>query len=151
MIRELQFQIPAEEIVNVDFIRRTAAQKSGIPLAEIDRVEILRRSIDARQRSIRYNLRVAIYCGEDKPSEFPYFRPIPIDESKCVDIIGAGPAGLFAALQALVLGLKPIIYERGKDVRSRRRDLVQIHRNNEVDSESNYCFGEGGAGTYSDG
>jgi uncharacterized FAD-dependent dehydrogenase len=114
---------------------------------------IIRKSIDARSREIKFNLKVAIYReGEDIP---PLIRIRPFEpvssHANCVVIVGAGPAGLFAALKCIELGLRPIVIERGRDVRSRRRDLASIHKEHRVNPDSNYCFGEGGAGTYSDG
>ena len=114
---------------------------------------VLRKSIDARGRQIKINYKVAIYLqGELIPTIIRYreFREVS-PSSKRVVIIGAGPAGLFAALKCLELGMRPILIERGADVRARRRDLVSIHREHRVNPDSNYCFGEGGAGTYSDG
>jgi len=114
--------------------------------------KIVRRSIDARQRAIKVNLRVET---RDTPIEVEYLeylkRDHNVNNAPVVVIVGAGPAGLFAALKAVELGLKPIVLERGKDVRSRRRDLAAINKENIVNPDSNYCFGEGGAGTYSDG
>lgn len=114
---------------------------------------ILRKSIDARGRTIKINYKVAVYLqGETVPPSFREREFYRVNSScKRVVIIGAGPAGLFAALKCIELGMQPIVIERGKDVRSRRRDLVSIHREHRVNPDSNYCFGEGGAGTYSDG
>src|SRR5690606_37875599 len=114
---------------------------------------ILKRSIDARQKAIKINLKVALYL-KDEPffeNEFQLPGYPNVEQAQEVIVIGAGPAGLFAALQLIELGLKPIVIERGKDVRGRRRDLKSINQDGEVNPESNYCFGEGGAGTYSDG
>lgn len=115
-------------------------------------VEILRRSVDARQKNIKVNLRVEVRDTPPEVEYVEYFRK-EYDVSKCnpVIIVGAGPAGLFAAIKAIEGGLKPIILERGKDVQARRRDLADINKKHIVNPESNYCFGEGGAGTYSDG
>lgn len=114
---------------------------------------ILRKSIDARGRAIKLNYKVAIYLeGEFVPPSFRVreFQQVRLSDKRVL-IIGAGPAGLFAALKCLELGMKPVIIERGRDVRARRRDLVSIHREHVVNPDSNYCYGEGGAGTYSDG
>lgn len=121
-------------------------------ISEEEHIQIMRRSIDARQRQIKINLRIA--AGSQPISqEYVEYEPREWDVRSCpqVLIVGAGPAGLFAALKAIENGLKPIILERGKDVRSRRRDLAAINKEHTVNPESNYCFGEGGAGTYSDG
>ena len=111
-----------------------------------------KRSIDARKRPIYYNCRFKVFDGQTPKLDIPSFLPLDVRKStKEVVIIGAGPAGLFAALRCLELGIRPIIYERGKDVRARRRDLAQLTKKGALNPESNYCFGEGGAGTYSDG
>lgn len=119
----------------------------------IARVDIVRRSIDARQRNVVVNLTVKVHV--DKVDEAAVaFVPVeyrPVDGSRQAVVVGAGPAGLFAALELIELGIKPIVLERGKDVDSRRRDMVAINRTGVVDPDSNYCFGEGGAGAYSDG
>lgn len=109
-----------------------------------------KRSIDARSRNIKIN--ATFDCSEVAfPDRIRNFLFKEVHQAPAVHIIGAGPAGLFAALQAMLLGLKPIIFERGKNVRERRRDLAMISRSQSINDESNYCFGEGGAGTYSDG
>ena len=110
-----------------------------------------KRSIDARQKNIYFQLQYEVFESEYiEPIYNPEFKNVSKSEN-CVHIVGAGPAGLFAALKCIQVGLKPIIYERGKKVRDRRRDLAAINKNGIVNTESNYCFGEGGAGTYSDG
>ncbi len=114
--------------------------------------QIIRRSIDARQQNVKVNMRVAILDAPPEVEYVEYFRKDhKVGDAAPVIIVGAGPAGLFAALNAIEGGLKPIIFERGKDVRSRRRDIAAINKEHIVNPESNYCFGEGGAGTYSDG
>ena len=120
---------------------------------DLTHFRVLKRSIDARGREIKFNYKVALYFGfEEIPPEYKSrdFQPLA-PASRTVVIVGAGPAGLFAALKCIELGIKPIVIERGKDVRARRRDLAAIHKQHSVDADSNYCFGEGGAGTYSDG
>ena len=149
MIKELNLQVPADEIHNETFLRERVAQLIGHK--KFGHLEVLKRSIDARQRTIKYNLRLAVYVDEEFVEEGPTFFPNDVKNAPEVHIIGAGPAGLFAALQALESGLKPIVFERGKKVRDRRRDLARITKEQIVDEDSNYCFGEGGAGTYSDG
>ncbi len=126
----------------------------NIDMNDIEDIVITRRSIDARQRNVIINLAAKVYVGEKAPSEpfdLPEVRYEDVSDKPEVIIVGAGPAGLFAALRLIELGLKPIVIERGKDVDSRRRDMARIARENIVDPDSNYCFGEGGAGAYSDG
>lgn len=128
------------------------ARKAQVPEAEIKGLLLLNRSIDARSKNIKVNLKARLFIGED-PTPRQILKPDYRDVSQAprILIIGCGPAGMFAALRCIELGLKPVIIERGKDVQARRRDLKAINRDHIVNPESNYCFGEGGAGTYSDG
>jgi len=151
MQKEIQLTISPDEQFNNEAILNRIQNNFGYQISEIKGFTILRKSIDARRAPIRINLSLLVFIDET-PSE----PPIEIDFKKVnnapeIAIIGAGPAGLFAALKCIELGLKPIVFERGKDVQMRRRDLANITKNNLVNPESNYCFGEGGAGTYSDG
>jgi uncharacterized FAD-dependent dehydrogenase len=150
LAEKFQIQIPAEEIQNESFIRRTALQKAGLR-DEGQLVHVYRRSIDARSRKVRYNLGIQILPKENQPSIPSIPRLTHVTNAPEVYIAGMGPAGIFAALELIRNGKKPIILERGKDVRARRRDLAAINKEHVVNPESNYCFGEGGAGTYSDG
>lgn len=132
--------------------RRAAARLIGRPEAEITAVRVRKRSIDARHAPVTVRLHVDVYADEPAPQEElprPSYHAVRGDRS--VVIVGCGPAGMFAALRLIELGVKPIVLERGKDVRARRQDLAAIQRHGLVDPDSNYCFGEGGAGTYSDG
>ena len=153
MPQELLLQVSPEIAANELLLKDYLSKQIKVPAKEIQHVSILKRSIDARQKAIKINLKVAVYLtGEvfqsTKP-ELPDYKNV--SNAQEVIVVGAGPAGLFAALQLIELGLKPIIIERGKDVRGRRRDLKAINVDHIVDADSNYCFGEGGAGTYSDG
>jgi uncharacterized FAD-dependent dehydrogenase len=151
MAIEKEFTLTIQDVISD---RLQAGIESSLSRNQIlSSYRILRKSIDARGRTIKINYKVAIYLeGESVPPSFRE-REFKRVTSSCkqVVIIGAGPAGLFAALKCIELGMQPIVIERGKDVRSRRRDLVSIHREHRVNPDSNYCFGEGGAGTYSDG
>ena len=151
MIKELNFRISPEYIHNTNYIHSVVLRELNLRMEDVEHIEILKRSIDARKKAIKYNLRVAVYIDEKFVEQEDLFKAQNVQEKPKVHIIGSGPAGLFAGLRALEIGLKPIIFERGKDVRARRRDLAKIHKEHIVDSDSNYCFGEGGAGTYSDG
>ena len=133
-------------------IKKISASLAGIDQSAITAVRIVKRSVDARKKNVRVNLSVEVFSGED--STIPVINPfLPVDVSlkKEVIIVGAGPAGLFAALRLIELGLRPVIIERGRDVSSRKKDIANISREQVVYPDSNYCFGEGGAGTYSDG
>lgn len=151
MIKELDFRISPEFIHNEDYLASCVTNQLDLRIDDIQHIEIIKRSIDARKKDIKYNVRVAVYINEPFEPITAYFNPQDVSKAIPVYIIGSGPAGLYAGLNAIEHGLKPIIFERGKDVRSRRRDLAKIHKEHLVDDESNYCFGEGGAGTYSDG
>ncbi|HLP63724.1 NAD(P)/FAD-dependent oxidoreductase [Flavobacterium sp.] len=153
MPREIQLQVAPEVVANESLLKEHIAKLFTISTTEIEHIIPVKRSIDARQKAIKINYKVNVFFkGEDfipQKIELPDYKNVSNAEE--VIIVGAGPAGLFAALQLIELGLKPIVLERGKDVRGRRRDLKAINRDHIVNEDSNYCFGEGGAGTYSDG
>lgn len=151
MMKTITLSLSPSEAFSENIVKQKAAEELG--LAPGDQVHVLlqRRSIDSRQRSIKVNLTVDVFINEEVKQEKIYFEYRDVNKGQPVHIIGAGPAGLFAALRCLELGMKPVIFERGKDVKSRRRDLAAINKEHIVNPESNYCFGEGGAGTYSDG
>ena len=152
MIRELELKLLPAEAADENIVRQRAIQKSRLKAGEVREVRVVRRSIDARGFRPAYRLKVEVYAGEAyKPEPAILDGYHPVDEAEEVIIIGTGPAGYFAALELIELGLKPVLFDRGKDVRSRRRDLRAIQQFGEVNPHSNYCFGEGGAGTYSDG
>jgi len=153
MPRELLLQVTPEIAANESLLKDYLSKQIKVAPQEIQHITILKRSIDARQKAIKINLKVIIYLkGEpfqETKIELPVYKDV--SNSQEVIVVGAGPAGLFAALQLIELGLRPIVLERGKDVRGRRRDLKAINVEHIVNEDSNYCFGEGGAGTYSDG
>lgn len=151
MIRTLTLSLTPSEAFSEDHVKQKVKEELGLTTKDELHVLIQRRSIDSRQRSIKVNLTVDAFVNEPLQEEKISFDYKDVSGNKPVHIIGAGPAGLFAALRCLELGLKPVIFERGKDVKSRRRDLAAINKEHIVNPESNYCFGEGGAGTYSDG
>ncbi|MCD7713933.1 MAG: FAD-binding protein [Prevotella sp.] len=151
MIREIELRVPPEQAANNDTLAAVAAKETAIDRRTICCLRVLKRSIDARQRNIFVNLKLRLFINE-QPADEGFPRTVYPDVSACprVIIVGAGPAGLFAALRAIEIGLRPVIIERGKDVRRRKKDTAQITKGI-VNGESNYCFGEGGAGAYSDG
>lgn len=153
MPRELLIQVAPEVAADSVLLREHVGKWMQVKTPEIQHIAILKRSIDARQKAIKINLKLLVYTeGENyipQKIELPDYPDV--SQKQEVIVVGAGPAGLFAALQLIELGLKPIVVERGKDVRGRRRDLKAINQDHIVNEDSNYCFGEGGAGTYSDG
>ena len=152
MTQEYQLRILPEIAANEQKLKEYLSKEKGLNLRDITATRILKRSIDARQRTIFVNLKVRAYIKE-MPQKDEYERTIynNVEGKPQVIVVGAGPGGLFAALRLVELGLRPIVIERGKDVRERKKDLAQINREHTVDPESNYSFGEGGAGAYSDG
>ncbi len=152
MIYEYQIRVQPQIAASEQTLKAYLAREKGHNPATITAVRVLRRSIDARQRVIYINLSVRLFVNE-QPSGDEYQRREygNVDNAQAVVVVGAGPAGLFAALKLIENGLRPIVVERGKDVRSRKVDVAQISRSHIVNPESNYCFGEGGAGAYSDG
>ncbi|MGH2622171.1 MAG: NAD(P)/FAD-dependent oxidoreductase [Sphingobacterium sp.] len=151
MQKEIEIAISPDDIQDENKILQEGSKSLRVPKETISGFHIRKRSIDARGKQVRYRIRVIFFINE--PVVKPQFHtPLKnVSQSPAVIIIGAGPAGLFAAYKCLERGLKPIILERGKSVQDRRRDLAKINREGIVNTESNYCFGEGGAGTYSDG
>ena len=152
MTNEYQIRVVPEVAAQEDRLKAYLADEQGIDVRTIYGVRILKRSIDARQRQIYVNLKVRVYVNE-QPHDDEFVRTeYPNVEGKPqVIVVGAGPGGLFAALRLIELGLRPIVLERGKNVHDRKKDLANITKTQKVDAESNYCFGEGGAGAYSDG
>ena len=146
----IQFQATPEQSKDDVYLRNRISKELSLDLNEFE-FSWRRRSIDARKRDVKVNCTFDVFEAGNEPVIEKSFTPKNVEGKQKIAIIGSGPAGLFAALQALELGLKPVIFERGKDVRSRRRDLAVLNKESIVNPESNYCFGEGGAGTYSDG
>lgn len=152
MIHEYQLRILPEQAASEQSLKQYISREKGLDVRTINAIRILKRSIDARQRTIYVNLTIRVFVNET-PSEEEFERTdYPNVEGRpAVIVVGAGPGGLFAALKLIELGLRPIVIERGKNVRERKEDLARISREHKVDAESNYSFGEGGAGAYSDG
>ena len=152
MIRELQIRVLPQQASSEQELKRFVANDTGIDARTIRHLRVLKRSIDARQRVIYVNLKVRLYINEE-PEDDVFERVVYKNVEGCQKaiVVGAGPGGLFAALRLIELGVCPIVVERGKDVHSRRKDIARISREHMVDSESNYSFGEGGAGAFSDG
>ena len=152
MIEEYQLRVLPETAANEQALRRYVAREKGKDERTLTAIRVLKRSIDARQRTIFVNLKVRVYVNE-QPEDDEFVRTAYRNVEGCpqVVVVGAGPGGLFAALRLIEAGYRPVIVERGKNVRDRKLDLAKISREHKVDSESNYSFGEGGAGAYSDG
>src|SRR5690606_34490376 len=153
MPQEIQLQVLPEVAADSGLLKNHLAQLMKISASEIGHVTVLKRSVDARQKQVKINLKAQVFLqGEDivhRSIDFPNYQNVK--NAPVAIVVGAGPAGYFAALQLIELGVKPIVIERGKEVRGRRRDLKAINVDHIVNPDSNYCFGEGGAGTYSDG
>lgn len=152
MIQEFQIRVLPEQAVNEQSLKQFIGRDKGLDIRTIHALRILKRSIDARQRTIYVNLKVRLYINEiPHDDEFTHTIYNKVEGKPQVIVVGAGPGGLFAALRLIELGLRPIVVERGKNVRDRKVDIARISREHKVDTESNYSFGEGGAGAYSDG
>ena len=152
MVKELQLRISLNEEERSDFLVQKASHILDIDKEDITGIKVLRKSIDARKPKIIFNYKIAVYIREVLPKTCAYqFDYKDVSKAKAIHIVGFGPAGMYAALRCIELGFKPIVLERGKNVRDRRRDLKAINQDHIVNEDSNYCFGEGGAGTYSDG
>ena len=152
MVKEIQLRINLIEERKEDILLYKSSKKLNLNKNEISGVKILRKSIDARKKDIIFNYKVAVYINEEINEKSEYnFDYKDVSNAKEVHIIGFGPAGMYAALRCIELGYKPIVLERGKNVQERRRDIRAINQEHIVNENSNYCFGEGGAGTYSDG
>lgn len=152
MIQEYQIRILPEQAANEEGIKRYLAKEKGLDVRTLNKVRVLKRSIDARQRTIFVNLKVRAYINEmPQDDQYVHTEYPDVSSRPRVIVVGEGPGGLFASLRLIELGYRPVVLERGKDVRERKKDLSNITKTQKVDSESNYCFGEGGAGAYSDG
>lgn len=152
MTKEYQIRVLPVVAASENAIKRYLAEEQGIDQRTINSVRVLKKSIDARQRTIFVNLKIRVYINEvPQDDEYEHTEYQKVEGRPQVVVVGEGPGGLFASLRLIELGLRPVVLERGKDVRERKMDLAQITKTQKVDSESNYCFGEGGAGAYSDG
>ena len=151
MRKEIELVILPQQAANEEEIKKSVARKLGVNPSTISYINHIRRSIDARSKQVKIRLKVEVYVNEKPEEKSIKIEYKDISQAKATIIIGAGPAGLFAALGLIERGLKPIILERGKMIGDRKKDIAQLYRTHEVNPDSNYCFGEGGAGTYSDG
>ena len=152
MIEEYQIRILPEQAASEEGIKRYLAKEKGLDVRTLNQVRVLKRSIDARQRTIFVNLKVRAYINEfPQDDQYVHTEYPDVSSKPWVIVVGEGPGGLFASLKLIELGYRPVVLERGKDVRERKKDLSNITKTQKVDGESNYCFGEGGAGAYSDG
>lgn len=152
MISEYQLRVLPEQAASEQSLKEYISREKGLDIRTIHAVQVLKRSIDARQRIIFINVKVRVFVNEQPADEqFEHTDYHHVEQGRPVIVVGAGPGGLFAALRLIELGLRPIVVERGKNVRERKEDLAKISREHKVNGESNYSFGEGGAGAYSDG
>ncbi|RYY94502.1 MAG: FAD-binding protein, partial [Chitinophagaceae bacterium] len=153
MQKQINLRVRPTEAAEDGTLRRLAAEACAVPAAQVTGVQLLRRSLDARGRQAWYQVKLQVFINEPFHPAPPFRIQLPdvSGAARQVIVVGAGPAGLFAALRLIEQGIRPIVLERGKDVRARRRDLAAMNKEGIVNPESNYCFGEGGAGTYSDG
>lgn len=152
MQTELQLILTPEQSFKEELLYQEVAKRLTVDVKKISAIRILRKSIDSRSSQPKINLSVRVFYNEKKPEKFNIHLDYPfVGNEKPVIVVGAGPAGLFAALKLITFGFKPIVIERGKEARKRKIDIAQLNRNKSLDTESNYCFGEGGAGTFSDG
>jgi len=152
MVKEIQLRVQLTDEKKEGILLKKAARHLSIHPKTINAIKVLRKSIDARKKDIVFNYKIAVYIKENIPENSEYqFEYKDVSNAKEVHIIGFGPAGMYAALRCIELGFRPIVLERGKNVQDRRRDLKAINQDHFVNEDSNYCFGEGGAGTYSDG
>ena len=152
MISEFQLRILPQQAANEATIKEYISTEKAIDIRTIKHVRVLKRSIDARQRTIYINLKIRVYVNEEpKDDVFEHIKYGDVASAPSVIVVGEGPGGLFASLRLIELGLRPVVIERGKDVHERKKDIASIARTHKVNIESNYCFGEGGAGAYSDG
>ena len=153
MIQELQLRVNPRTAASSSEIAQHLTRHNDIPAERIQGIRVLKRSIDARQRNVVVNLKVRVYIDEPMTQDYlvPPIEYKPVDGKRQAIVVGMGPGGLFAALRLIELGIKPIVLERGKNVMDRRIDASRIQREGVVNPESNYCYGEGGAGAYSDG
>lgn len=152
MTNEYQLRVLPENAYSEEAIKAYLAKEKGLDIRTINAVRVLKKSIDARQRTIYVNLKVRTYVNEyPQDEQYEHTEYQNVEGRPQVVVVGEGPAGLFAALKLIELGLRPVIIERGKNVHDRKRDMALITKNQKVDPESNYCFGEGGAGAFSDG
>ena len=151
MIQEIQLRLTPKDASSAEEIKNASAHFLGVKNTSINALQVLRRSIDARGKNVMIQISVVIFTGNDFPEKTPPTQYTNVENKEEIIIVGSGPGGMFAALKCIEKGYRPIVLERGKDVRERRKDLKAISVDHIVNPDSNYCFGEGGAGTYSDG
>jgi uncharacterized protein len=151
MPKRVQLNLNPAVAADEKAILKISGTLTNLAPSDISAIRVIKRSVDARKKNIRINLTVDVFSGNETPPLLNPYLPKDVSRQKEVIIVGAGPAGIFAALRLIELGIRPVIIERGRDVSSRKKDIAKISREQVVDPDSNYCFGEGGAGTYSDG